>query len=201
MGTEGITTIKNQVDTGIKFGDVLVIKVHVQEACFMETFQRNSTGQIKYQARSCLQAMAISILKAKKSQSHQKKIFETLNESKQTSREVSTAKSWTMIQGVSASFCISSSCEISGLCSSVASSGWALPNPSWVKYLWCFPLACKWDFSVTPAWCCFYRYGRNESQRIWLKDKGLAFTWGYDYQTQVCSIGTFKLNLSLVREF
>lgn len=37
----------NPEDVGITSEEALVIKVHLQDACFMETFQRNNTEQIK----------------------------------------------------------------------------------------------------------------------------------------------------------
>lgn len=117
------------------------------------------------EASSCLQAVATGILRGKKSpsQSHQRTVFESLSESKQTSRGVCAVKSCRKTEGMSESLCISASCVISGLWSSVASFPWVLHNPSRSEYLCCFLSACKQDFSVTPARCCLYRYGRDES--------------------------------------
>lgn len=93
VSTEEIITMTNQEDVGIKSEKALVIKVHTQDAYFMETFQRNNTEQTKSSSLFMPQAVAFRVLRVKKSRSHQKEIFEILKESKQTSREVRTIRS------------------------------------------------------------------------------------------------------------
>ena len=182
----------------------------------MHTLWRVLKGMIQStqsgKACSCLQAGAIGILRVKKnrSQSQQKKIFETLSKSKQTSTGVCAVKS--RIKKVCLShFGISASRLISGLCSSVASFGWVLHNTRWSEYLCCFSQPVnRISLWPLPGAVCTGP-GEMNHPGIWLKEKALALTldtmwtqlsWisiSWESSSKSLNVNTGKIQLCCVR--
>lgn len=83
----------HQEDIDMKSQRAVVMKVHIQDAYFMETLQRNMTEQTESSSLFMPPSRGHWALSVKKSWAHQKEIFEILKESKQTSREVRTVRS------------------------------------------------------------------------------------------------------------
>lgn len=107
-GTGGMTATKSPEDAGTESEAGCVTTAQAQEAYCLQSPRRNDPEQ-SCAASSCLQAVATGIWKVKKSQSqsHQKKIFETLRKSKQTSRGGSAVQSRRKTEGAPESLCSS----------------------------------------------------------------------------------------------